>query len=594
MDSHDATTPDQPDDASPEALQKKLQELEQRNAELEAEVQRYEERAKAQGKAAVFAGEVAVKSVAGAKLTRATERGWDAWENYFDDRSTHPFPRQETRDFFVALVARLTRIRGFYLLAAAIPSFFVLIQVILLYQQNSRIDYQNILITNQNELISRQNRIVEFDQTTRFRDMLYIDPVDTNGNIINNIYSISSNDIYNDSLVFWPQPNFAAVQQIINFARDNIEIVPRAIEPLIQDPAPPVSIGAILVLSNSDIQSGIEEYYRKNDSLDFRTGILKDAYLSGIILNDLDLRGNNFSGAILNNSRIDNTRLEGTNFSSASLKGASISNIYLNRSDLSNVYMDNINIYNTTMENFDFSGMSIEGARIDSSNINGNNYNNSRLSGASFSGSKMRGSTMIGTAMDNVSIEKSDMSGSRIENIQGRGITLREVDMNNVLIIRSEINRSLFESIYGKITVEYSELQYSSMVGINIGWSIFRNNNATGVDMSESFLDGADLFGSTFDSANLEGASMNMANVDSVSFGGAKMAGVKIYGVENWDKVRSFSGADVTCLVVEFTPYDEHEDAGAARDSLTEIALSRGAVTNEGKRDSLRQLGYDC
>ncbi|MEM8557856.1 MAG: pentapeptide repeat-containing protein [Bacteroidota bacterium] len=356
MDPHDAPTPDLPDDAFPEALQEKLRKLEQRNAELEAQVLHYERQAKAQRKAATLAGEVAVKSVAGSGLTRATERGWDAWETYLSDPLHQLPPKQETRDFAVALLARLTRVRMLYVLAAAIPSVFVLTQALLLWQQNQRID--------------RQNSLIAFEQTSRLRDLFLNAPLDST-------YSPSPEAIVN--------PTESVVRQVLSFAQDEPIIVSRALRPLLLDPEPVVSIGALKVLSDKSIRELLRRHNRSGDYSPIYIGL--DTLVNNIIVSTLYeyevyknyanyshiyLRGSDLSFSDLSYSTFDNSIILESDMSNSNLKGSSFREAFINRvdmsfSDLSNVSFSNSHIHVVSMVGSNVFNVNVDNvfARID-------------------------------------------------------------------------------------------------------------------------------------------------------------------------------------------------------------------------------------
>ncbi|PAP80799.1 hypothetical protein B1759_05360 [Rubrivirga sp. SAORIC476] len=395
---------DQPDDV--DALRDRVRALEAEIARRDEADAAFQSRKK---KAATFAGEVAVRAVAGTDVERRTRSLWDAWRLYGKSPRTEPFPEVETREFAVSLLARLTSVRLWYLLAAAIPSAFIAAQTVLLYQQNARFD--------------RQNNLIAFEQTSSLRSLLFLPPYDSLGRPVADYLTIPDSLLYDDALYRWPQPNTSSVDQILAFARNEPEIAFDALLPLLSDDAPPVAIGALIVLGRlrqlglSDariIATGSHLAGADLSDLNLRLASLPRADLRGANLSGADLTGADLNGAFLDRASLEGISLEFTNLRLASLKGVRGDQISFSHADLRQARFDDAELNQALFSEAWLFENSFDGAKLSFANFQGSRLDNSSFRGADFAGANLSGASFLDAHLDD-----ADLTFVQLDSIRG-------------------------------------------------------------------------------------------------------------------------------------------------------------------------------
>ena len=421
----------EPNDAQPDDVDA----LQDRVRALEAEIARRDEADAAfqsrKKKAATFAGEVAVRAVAGTDVERRTRSLWDAWRLYGKTPRTKPFPEVETREFAVSLLARLTRVRLWYLLAAAIPSAFIAAQTVLLYQQNARFD--------------RQNNLLAFEQTTALRNLLFIPPYDSLGRPVADYIAIPDSLLYSSSAYRWPQPNQSSVDQVFAFGQGEPEIAFAALLPLVRDDAPPVAIGALAILGRLRA-AGLTD-----DKIEASLGRFAGADLLGLNLRlaslprsdfrNANLAGSDLTGAVLRGSRLDgadlsSSVLEHADLSRANLVGVTAQHVSFFDSDLHGARLDSANLAGASFKGAWLLANSFAGANLILADFSEGSLSNANFEGAELIGADFRGTNLQGANFRSANLLSANLHGASVAGADFSGANLGAVDLDGISDLR--------------------------------------------------------------------------------------------------------------------------------------------------------------
>lgn len=416
------------DPPDPETLQTRIRELEAEVARRDQVATTARSRREA---AARFAGDLAVGAVAGSDIKQRARDFWSAWKLNGSSSQTNSLPEEEARELAVSILARLTRVRLAYLLAAAVPSVFILAQTILLYQQNARFD--------------RQNNLIAFEQTSTLRSLLFLPPYDSLGRPVSDYLTIPDSLLYSDSLYRWPQPNQSSVDQVFAFGRGEPKIAFSALLPLVRDDAPPVAIGALTILGR------LRAAGLSNDKVMASRGHFAEADLSGLNLRLASLPGSDFRGADLTGSDLTGAILRGSRLDGADLSESVLEHSDLSRTNLIGVTAQNVSffdsdLYEARLDSADLAGASFKGAWLLANSFAGSNliyadfsegslsytnFEGAELNGADFSGANLRGANFR-----NASLRSANLSGASVAGADLSGTNLSSVDLDGISDLR--------------------------------------------------------------------------------------------------------------------------------------------------------------
>ena len=296
------------DELSREELMTLVTELQKANSKKEEKRRKIVERT----------GKLTVWLFTGPSLYNATKTAWEKWCDWLEaEGEKQPiWPKEESGQFVAALLSRVMKI-GLLSLLAVIA--FPIMHAVFLMQQN--------------RLFDRQNQFIAFEQTTKFRELLFQLPLDTlNNEIAEYVYS-------QEDVVKWPPPNYAVIEQIIHLGQKEPELIIAALQPLLHDNNSSVSAGALLTL------------YAVDSTLLFDGKYLK-AYLY-----NAQLSGANLWGADFWRAKLDGANLVDANLVSANLREATLWGANLSGADLWGAYLRGANFRDVNLE--DVSGLTI-------------------------------------------------------------------------------------------------------------------------------------------------------------------------------------------------------------------------------------------
>ncbi len=238
-----------------------------------------------------------------------------------------------------SLVKRITRIGFFTILFAIIPTFLILIQTGILFQQNNKLQQQVYL-----EEASRRNNLVflmdnVLDQVQRER--------------------VSSTNL--------SKPLIARVRSLMYGFRpyrflENDELT---------SPLSPEKGQFLLAL----IHSGISENSMKDIfKASFSNVYLKNANLFEVNLASIDMPNADLEGADLWKSNLKNANLQHTNLKDARLNSAQLINADLRGAQLQRAILTNASLNGAFLDNANFQDADLQGVDLDNAHITSDNW----------------------------------------------------------------------------------------------------------------------------------------------------------------------------------------------------------------------------
>ncbi len=258
-----------------------------------------------------------------------------------------PLPKKEaTANFVGHLIYRFTRL-GFIGLALA------MIPIWLLYQQNNKIDTQNILITNQNKRLDQQTYLQEAERRSSLVFLF--------SNIMDAIDKELKEDVgEKEKRDLSPQ----LVGRVIALSTRLKPYLYLEGDSLISKPLSPERGQLLLSLVESQLDTvTLSKIFRKADfsSSDLESANLQDSYLKGIKLWNTDLTNSNLIGANLEDARLSSSDLSSSNLSNANLLKADMQytkllHVKFNNTNLQNAILAFADLYRALFQNADLQG----------------------------------------------------------------------------------------------------------------------------------------------------------------------------------------------------------------------------------------------
>lgn len=288
---------------------------------------RLDRRAGAEQAVTKTAGKSIARFFIGSRLYKSTGTAFTDWVEWMQAGAQKDgWPHQATGNFVAALLARLMRIGFIAVLGATVTSIVLVTQTVILNTQTKQLEAQN-------QHFERQNTFFAFDQTSKFRDLLFKLPVNSNGDEVRNWEGTSSGRYR------WLPPSQSTIDQLVELGLKETETVHKALEPLLTDESRTVAVGAIQVLGKLNVSvSGFQANISKANltEANLREADLRFAGLEEADLRYADLTGADLTTAILKLANLSGTILAGADLSSADLKEADLSDADLHGANLTN------------------------------------------------------------------------------------------------------------------------------------------------------------------------------------------------------------------------------------------------------------------
>jgi uncharacterized protein YjbI with pentapeptide repeats len=265
-------------------------------------------------------------------------------------------------------------------------------------------------------------------------------------------------------------------------------------------------------------------------------------FCQGTELVQLDLRGKNFSFALITNATLGGSNLRGSNFYAANLK----------KTNLNGASLEDANL---------------KRAKLREASLRLTNLRNANLSGADFEGAYIWTSYMQGTIIDDTT-QIDDQSRLIWEIVnQGRGQNLSKVDLSGVTLMQADLSEAnLSEANLSGANLSKAQLSKANLHKADLRGTLLRYADLSGADLSEANLGGdwpsTDLEGANLSNANLQKADLRRAQLDDAILRGADLSGANLsetilYGVD-------LAGAKYNSETQWYGSFDP-EEAGAVR-----------------------------
>ena len=240
-----------------------------------------------------------------------------------------------------SIVKRLTRIGFFAIIFAVVPAFLLLIQTAILYQQNNKLEKQNVKIEQQ----------VYLEEASRRNNLVFL---------MDNVLDIVHDELQSSSRL--TPSTIARIQSLMYGFRPY-----RFLEnDKLTKPLSPEKGQFLLALINSGISdSSLQKIFNAS----FNNVYLKEANLFGVNLENVDMPASELQGTDFYNANLKNANLSGANLAYAQLRkaklnNADLSNAQLDNADLSTAVLEGAFLKNTTLKNANLQGTALNGVHV--------------------------------------------------------------------------------------------------------------------------------------------------------------------------------------------------------------------------------------
>lgn len=230
-----------------------------------------------------------------------------------------------------SIVKRLTRVGVFAVLFAVIPAFLLVIQTVILFQQNEKIQKQVYL-----EEASRRNNLVF---------------------LMDNVLDIAHDELAGSSNL--STPTIARIKSLMYGFRPYRFLEDEELT----KPLSPEKGQFLLALINSGIN---EKSLKKIFSASFNNVYLKEANMFGVYLENIDMPSSDLEGVDLFKANLTNANLYDVN-----LKNAQLGKAIFKNADLSTAQLDGANLIGAILDGAFLEGATIEGANLKGASLEG-------------------------------------------------------------------------------------------------------------------------------------------------------------------------------------------------------------------------------
>ena len=271
-------------------------------------------------------------------------------------------------------------------------------------------------------------------------------------------------------------------------------------------------------------------------NIDLKGETLNTANLSGY-----DLRGADFTGAMLfavdlSGADLAGAKLRGADLSSASLNGTDLratilSDAKLHRADLNQANLDKVELYGVDITDAKLIRATLREAHLIGADLSGSNFTDADLAGAKLDKTRLVGARLHRTNLRGVTLRQTVASGADFYKADARGTVFTEAELDKVSMIEANFAGADFNgaSMRGAqligATVTNGSFFWADLLGADLSGA-----DLTGVDLRGANLKNAKLFDARLDGADLRGADLSGATLTQMTLGGAKLADADLTG----------------------------------------------------------------
>ena len=241
-----------------------------------------------------------------------------------------------------SIVKRFTRIGLFAILFAVIPALFILIQTIILFQQNGKLEIQNQKIQQQ----------VYLEEASRRNNLVFL--MDSTLDQINDEVSNTSDRL--------SQPLIGRIKSLVygfrpyRFLENDKLTQPLSVE----------KGQFLLALMNSGInKQSIDQIFQAS----FSNVYLKKVSLFGKVLENIEMPNADLQEADLSLTSFKGANMHDTNFSGARLGRANLMDTDLRNAQFKNTNLNNAQLDAALLENASFEGADLREASLDKAHV---------------------------------------------------------------------------------------------------------------------------------------------------------------------------------------------------------------------------------
>ena len=263
-----------------------------------------------------------------------------------------------------------------------------------------------------------------------------------------------------------------------------------------------------------------------------------------VMVENLDLAGQNLAGINFENSILKDLNLNGANLSEANLAGATFINVSLISADLSGATVDQADLTDIDLSEAILTGASIKATIFEKSILTKVNFQQAEgalcnLTGADLTDSQFQHGNFAGADFSHATLIHSDFShavlaDASFEEVKAQNSVMDHADLTTLRASdNSDFSHCSFkqatghESIWEGANLEDADFSFCHLHGADFSHANLKGANLHAANMPGSRFNNADLTKATATYINLFAGSLKKANLTETDFSDANLYGVE-------------------------------------------------------------------
>ncbi|MBF0276412.1 MAG: pentapeptide repeat-containing protein [SAR324 cluster bacterium] len=234
--------------------------------------------------------------------------------------------------------------------------------------------------------------------------------------------------------------------------------------------------------------------------------------LSGVTLENIDLKEADLPGANLKGSTLINVNLDRANLKGANLQNSELDHVDLREAILVEANLQHASVNKSSMDQSNFARANLDFVML----------RKATLKRANFRGVTMRESELLGVSADEIDLRKADLTRSRLIGLDVNRGSLQSIKLNESKLLGVSFDRvNLTKSSLLSINIDGGTFDQAKLNFANMQYASLRIANFEQAQFVSTDLRNAKILSADFNRANLKGSLIENTFFDSVNFTGA-------------------------------------------------------------------------
>jgi uncharacterized protein YjbI with pentapeptide repeats len=278
-----------------------------------------------------------------------------------------------------------------------------------------------------------------------------------------------------------------------------------------------------------------------NEMLEFYQNGQRD--FSEMLLNNIDLEGENLPHINLSHSDLSSSNLKYINLDHSNLRQVNFKDSNLFHACLKNSDLYQANLERTKLNKADLSQSNLINANLTEANLDNARLLESNLSSATLIKGILSEAILTRSNLSNANLQYANLSGADLNkaNLSGANLTnanLSKADLNGANLT----NANLSKTDLSGANLTNANLSKADLSGANLTNTNLSKADLSGVDLSTGIIDGTNLSEANLSKSNLQGLDLNKTIFCKPILTDTKMPEIKIeiYGIKRIEKMIQF------------------------------------------------------